>query len=558
MTRKRIVVAGGLVAAVGVTAGMGIARAENDGPHASHVILISVDGMHESDLQWYVENHPNSALATLDNNGVEYTDAQTTVPSDSFPGMIAQFTGGGPQSAGIYYDDTFNHDVFPQGTTTCTGTPPGGEVAYTEQDDINQSRLDAGQGITNQFGGTAPNYNILKLNSNPDTLINPANLPVDPLSCQPIYPHSYIQVNTIFNVAHNAGLLTAWSDKHPAYEVASGPSGNGVNDYFTPEINSSNSGAPFASGDWTVDNAATMQYDSYKVQAVLNWIDGKNHQGTASPGTPAIFGMNFQTVSTAEKLPTSDGLTGGYMLSGKNLVPGPLLQRAFDYINTQLQAMMAHISARGLQNNTVIILSAKHGQSPMNPNDLVRIPDGTIIDSLNAAWHTAHPAAVNPLVALGTDDDGMLLWLNDRSNTATGFAKSFLESYSNNNGNNTTKSNISYDHAGLSQIFAGADAANYFHVQPGDPRVPDIFGIAQYGVVYTGGKAKIAEHGGAHFDDLNVPLLVAGNPIGHQGEKDGTVHTTQIAPTILSLLGLDPHNLQAVQEEGTKALNLGG
>ncbi len=30
---------------------------------------------------------------------------------------------------------------------------------------------------------------------------------------------------------------------------------------------------------WTGDNAATMQYDSYKVQAVLNWIDGYSHNG---------------------------------------------------------------------------------------------------------------------------------------------------------------------------------------------------------------------------------------------------------------------------------------
>jgi hypothetical protein len=36
-------------------------------------------------------------------------------------------------------------------------------------------------------------------------------------------------------------------------------------------------------------------------------------------------------------------------------------------------------------------------------------------------------------------------------------------------------------------------AANYFGVPSGDPRVPDVFGIARHGVVYTGGKSKIAE-----------------------------------------------------------------
>lgn len=50
MVRKRIVIAAGLVAAVGVTAGLGAARASDNAPRATHVLLISVDGMHESDL----------------------------------------------------------------------------------------------------------------------------------------------------------------------------------------------------------------------------------------------------------------------------------------------------------------------------------------------------------------------------------------------------------------------------------------------------------------------------------------------------------------------------
>ena len=74
----------------------------------------------------------------------------------------------------------------------------------------------------------------------------------------------------------------------------------------------------------------------------------------------------------------------------------------------------------------MIILSAKHGQSPDTPSALTRIPDGPIIDALNAAWHTAHPSGVNPLVAFSVNDDGMLIWLNDRSDTATAFAKAFL------------------------------------------------------------------------------------------------------------------------------------
>ena len=76
--------------------------------------------------------------------------------------------------------------------------------------------------------------------------------------------------------------------------------------------------APRTRGDisWTGDNAATRQYDGYKVQAILNEIDGYDHTGTGPRSAcPAIFGMNFQTVSTAEKLLSSEAVIGGPVLA---------------------------------------------------------------------------------------------------------------------------------------------------------------------------------------------------------------------------------------------------
>ena len=46
-----------------------------------------------------------------------YTHAQTPVPSDSFPGMVGQVTGGNPGTTGVYYDDTYNRALLPAGTT---------------------------------------------------------------------------------------------------------------------------------------------------------------------------------------------------------------------------------------------------------------------------------------------------------------------------------------------------------------------------------------------------------------------------------------------------------
>jgi len=537
-----LVVGTALASASAATDGSGQAS-HHRGSGIRHVLLISVDGLHQQDLAWYVKHNPGSLLANLMHHGLEYKNAETPFPSDSSPGMYGQVTGGDPRVTGIYYDDVWNHDVFPAGTTNCTGPVPGGEAAYMEAIDVNSNSLDAGQGLSGLPGS------ILQMTSDPLQVINPQNLVVDPTTCKPILPGQYMKVNTIFNVANDHGLRTAWSDKHPAYQTLDGPSGNGVSDFFVPEINSQAIGFP-AGEDWTNDNAATMEYDSFKVQAVLNWIDGLNHQGTQHVGVPAIFGMNFQTVSTAQKLPTSDGLTGGYLPGGK--VPGPLLVRALNYINTQVGRMVSEIDAQGLAGSTAIILSAKHGQSPTDPNDLARVPDGPIIDAVNAAWKAAHPGA-GDLVIFSTDDDGMLLWLSNRSQAAADFVKQYLLTHSA-AGNDINGNPITVSASGLKKVFAAEESADFFGVPPGDPRVPDILGIVQHGVVYTGGKKKIAEHGGDDPQDRNVPILVV-LPGMRNGHVNGAkVETTQIAPTILSLLGLNPSDLQAVQIEHTKVL----
>ncbi|GAA1963837.1 alkaline phosphatase family protein [Kitasatospora viridis] len=549
MNRRSVRVAAVLSASVALAAGSlsqayaaGNDLAARQHGAAKHVLLISVDGLHQSDLSWYVAQHPQSALAKLVNGGVQYTDARTTTPSDSFPGMVAQATGGGPGTTGVYYDDTYNAALLPAGTTDCKGAKPGVEVDLTEDLDKNKASIDAGQGLAGLPGS------ILQMTGKPQTLLNPSALPVDPTTCKPVYPHSYLQVNTIFEVAKQAGLHTAWSDKHAAYDILNGPSGTGIDDLFTPEINSDANGYP-AGNDWTTDNKATQQYDGYKVQAVLNEIDGYDHGRAHKTGTPAIFGLNFQSVSTAQKLPNSDGLPGGY--TSKN-VPSPLLGKALDYVNAQVGALTAELRKEHLDKSTTVILSAKHGQSPTDPQALTRIDDGPLLDGLNAAWKQAHPGA-GDLVAHSVDDDGVLLWLNDRSAAATAFAKNYLLAQ-NGTGNDVNGAPKAFTASGLTKVYAGEQAADYFGVKPGDPRVPDVFGISQYGVVYTGGKGKVAEHGGAHADDLDVPLVVAGAGTPDHVRDSAPVQTKQIAPTILKLLGLNPQDLQAVRTEHTKVL----
>ena len=259
--------------------------------------------------------------------------------------------------------------------------------------------------------------------------------------------------------------------------------------------------------------------------------------------------------SLLEKLPASNGLQGGYLADGET--PGPLLARALDYINTQLGAMVAAIKHRGLEGKTAIILSAKHGQSPQSPSALTRIPDGPIIDALNAAWLADNPSRVQPLVAFAVNDDGWLMWTNDGSDFATSYAKNFLLHHAG-AGNDINGNPKPYTSSGLATIYAGPDAAAFMGVPAGDSRVPDVIGIAQVGVVCTGGHGKIAEHGGNNPQDRDVPLVVSGAGIEGGQVNSSAVETTQIAPTILGLLGLDPASLQAVQIEHTQTLPLGG
>jgi arylsulfatase A-like enzyme len=86
-----------------------------------------------------------------------------------------------------------------------------------------------------------------------------------------------------------------------------------------------------------------------------------------------------------------------------------------------------------------------------------------------------------------------------------------------------------------------------------DPRTPDIIVTPNIGVTYSGSTSKLSEHGGFAHDDTNVMLLVA-NPSIARSTVHAAVETTQIAPTVLSVLGLDPRELDGVREEGTAAL----
>ena len=460
--------------------------AEPGSAKVRHVLLISVDGLHSVDLARFVAEHPDSVLAQLTARGVTYTDAQTTVPSDSFPGLLALITGGTPRSTGVYYDDSYDRKLAAPGACD----KPGTEVDFTGDMDVNPKAL--------------------------DTAVDPKKLPVDPAhGCAPVWPHQFLRTNTAFEVVREAGGRTAWADKHPVYEFVHGPSGKGVMDLYAPEIDSD--------GEITGSVGKTIAYDDLKVGAILNQIAGMDHTGSTRLGAPSLFGMNFQAVSVAQKL-------GGVGYLDALATPSAGLKQALAFVDTALGRMIVQLKQQRLYDSTLVIVTAKHGQSPIDPAKRQVVEGKQIGMVVNSV--------AEGLAAQVTTDSVALIWLKDQKKTADVVAQ------------------LSANRKALAiaKIYAGFELSTLFADPMTDSRAPDIMIQPDAGVIYTKPTAtKIAEHGGSTFDDRQVALLLS-HPALVPGRVSTPVATVQVAPTIVKSLGLAPEKLQAVRLEKTPSL----
>ena len=176
-------------------------------------IFISFDGMHQFDLTRIITEQPQSNFSKLVQNGVMFSSARATSPSDSLPATASIFTGAAPRSHGIFWEQMFDRSLY-TGGTGCTG-PIGGICDYSEAADTNSSLPD---------GGNAFNLTYLP---HEKTAWG---------TCRPVLPHDFLRVNTIFEVARGNGLWTAFADKHLSYEFVNGPSGTGLSEGYFPEI----------------------------------------------------------------------------------------------------------------------------------------------------------------------------------------------------------------------------------------------------------------------------------------------------------------------------------
>jgi hypothetical protein len=524
-----------------------------------HVLLLSIDGMHAIDFYNCANGIagvnggtpycPN--LAALGQTAINYVNAESSKPSDSFPGMAALASGGTPKTTGLYYDVAYDRSLDPPEIKTGTGlagglcTPyaaPTGTTTDNDQGvDIDDSQLNGGApGAALTEGGIAS--------------LDPRKLERDPaLGCAKVYPWNFIRTNTLFGVIHAAGGYTAWIDKHPSYSFVGGPGGTGLDDYYSPEVSSNVvilpgvqtlEGAPCdpirdtaSLSGWNSSFANIQCYDAIKVYALLNQIAGKTHSG-APAVVPAVFGMNFQSVYVGQSVNETGVAAGGYRNAAA--VPSPALFGEIEYVDTAIGAIVNALKAAGIYNNTLLIVTAKHGESPIDTSRYVADGSGTPATVLGDLI----PFSESPLNSTGigaTEDDVSVLWLKKGVNVDAAVA--ILQ-------NDATE-------IGLGEMYYGPSVALNYNVggwEPGqDPRSPDIIVAPNVGVTYSGSTSMIGDHGGFAHDDTNVIMLVA-NPGFTPQTVSALAATRQVSPTIVQALGLNPTLLDAVQVEGTPVL----
>jgi Type I phosphodiesterase / nucleotide pyrophosphatase len=503
--------------------------AAQSGP-IKHVLLISVDGMHALDVANYVHNNPGSALAELSSHGTTYTNARTPANSDSFPGLLALVTGGSPVSHGLFYDVSYDRTIYDPTNITCSGAA-GNMMVFDESIDL---------------------YNKNNVSQN---VIDPAKLPRmrDKFgNCVAMWPHNALRTNTIFEVAKSKGWHTAWADKHPAYDLVNGPSGTGVDDLYTPEV--TNVGGL----DNTHSVVCTAENDLKKVHGIINEIHGLTHDGKPAPGVPVIFGMNFQAVSVGQKLvtdnydnscvsdtdPNINQQPGGY-LDGSG-TPSAVLAYGLQQTDAALGKMIAALKNQGLYNSTLFIVTAKHGQSPINPAKINK--PGHFADLVAALPDAGtNPAAIAIANAANCstgscgfvqDDDIALIWLQGQGATGQQVTD-YL---------NTNAVAVFAD-----EVMGGAELTLKFNDPSVDSRTPDVMVEPTYGTTYTHSTSKNLEHGGFSYGDTNVGLIVS-NPSLSSTVLKTPVTTAQVAPSILHALGVSPTALKSVVIEKTQVL----
>lgn len=341
--------------------------------------------------------------------------------------------------------------------------------------------------------------------------LSPPILPRDPEhNCAELTPHTLVKVNSIFDLVHASGGRTAWAADNAAYaDLLRGPSGNALDDVFVP--------APSPNLKSLIESAKFA--DEARVAALLRWINGR------AEVVPRLFGISLMSLDAAQRsFQTQTDHTG---LTG--IAVDSAVQQAFERIDKQLGLIVAELKKIGLDDSTWIVVTAAHGRvaSDTTPH---------LIDPSRIQAVAQLPAHKD--LALVTADTVGLVWLKRRSTLTA-----VLQSY-----------RAQMPELGIGEIYSGEKLRLIMNSADEDSRMPDLILQPQAGVIWMRkGDEGPKMHGGFSDEQNHVALLVSGRQL--TGRVDKTpVPTTQIAPLILRILGMEKMDLRALHQEHTPAL----
>ena len=146
--------------------------------------------------------------------------------------------------------------------------------------------------------------------------------------------------------------------------------------------------------------------------------------------------------------------------------------------------MVTALRQNGRYDDTAIIISAKHGQSPIDSKLRRAIKDTYLTVLANDGY------------GFNIADDASLIWLDPNKRTEKTLKSAMTD---------LQAASIAL---GINTILDRNDLKKLYQDPKKDSRTPDFFVISDKGVIYTTG-SKLAEHGGVADDDRHVAMLVS-------------------------------------------------
>ena len=212
--------------------------------------------------------------------------------------------------------------------------------------------------------------------------------------CAPVFPWQFVRTNSIFGVIHKAGGYTAWSDKHPAYASVAGQDGTEragrflwARDQFQccGSAQCDDTGWSGFLRDGTGHGAdLTAWTNSFKNIQVLRHAEGERDperdRRVESPGHAKTQDADhlwdeLPGGQCGREADRREARNGGYLDAAGT--PTATLLSEIEFADDAIGEMVNKLKDRGQYESTLIIVTAKHGQSPIDPNLYDAVPGKT-------------------------------------------------------------------------------------------------------------------------------------------------------------------------------------